>query len=140
MPKYVPIDVTPNFKSSLSDLLDLQWSKEAISANFLIPDDENHVIRVHFEKALIVRILDEMPLSTESDVTPNEGLKAEHFAYMVENALFWSSQSDALKAVFPKARHYRFITGWTCLDVIANFEPDFAVVACPRPPRSVGPT
>jgi hypothetical protein len=69
-----------------------------------------------------------MPLSTETEDTPNEGLVSEHFAYRVEGSSFWRSQSEALKTVHAKARHYRFITGWTCLDVIADIAPVMTVV------------
>ena|ERR1700730_9341125 len=45
-----------------------------------------------------------------------------------EGSQFWKSQSDAFKAVFNKARHYRFVTGWTCLDVISDAEPSMSVI------------
>ena len=69
-----------------------------------------------------------MPISTEHEATPNEGLVAEHFARVVEGASFWNQQSEAFKIVCQKARHYRFFTGFYCLDVIALDEPKFNVV------------
>lgn len=133
MPQYIPIAVTPNIISSRSNLLDFQWSKEAINADFLIPGDETSVLRVHFRQVIVVRVLDEMPLSTKKEETPNDGLIPEHFAYIVDNALFWLSQSDVIKAVFPSARHYRFITGWICLDVVSDIEPNMTTIARPLP-------
>ncbi len=133
MPKYTPIETVPKMQSSLSDLVDLRWRDRGLTADFLIPEDKTHVLRVRFEKLEIVRILDEMPLSTESEITANEGLIPEHFAYSVEGALFWESQSEALKIVYPSLRHYRFITGWTCLDVLSDREPSFLVVPVSRP-------
>ena len=97
-------------------------------ADFLIPGDDQHALRVQFERVEITRTLDEMPLSTEAEDTPNDGLSAEHFAYSVDGALFWKLQSEAFKVVYPKAQHFRFITGWTCLDVIAAAEPRLSVV------------
>jgi hypothetical protein len=128
MPKYTPITNVPEIRSSLGDLIELCWRDRTLTADFIIPGSEKHVLRVRLEKAEIVRILDEMPLSTEAETTPNEGLIPDHFAYSVEGASFWQSQSEALKSVFPSLRHYRFITGWTCVDALSQHEPTFLVV------------
>jgi hypothetical protein len=74
-----------------------------------------------------------MPLSTEFESTPNEGLVSEHFAYRVEGAQFWKMQSEALKATSKNAEHYRFITGWDCLDVIAASAPVITVERNDKP-------
>jgi hypothetical protein len=129
MPKYTPIEVLPPIRSSVSDLLECHWKDRTLTADFMIPGDETRVLRVRIEKVEIVRILDEMPLSTEAETTANDGLAPDHFAYLVEGALFWQSQSEALKLVLPAMRHYRFITGWTCLDVLSQQEPVFIVIA-----------
>jgi len=123
LPKYQAIKQPLKIKSSLSDLITLAWEDRGIVADFIIPGDGEQVLRVHFDKTHIVRILDEMPLSTESEDTKPEGLVSDHFAYVVEDSLFSKSQSEAFKILFNKARHYRFITGWTCLDVISDGEP-----------------
>jgi len=127
MPRYTPIPVQPTITASHSDMVELRWRKGGITADFIIPDDERHALRVTFGRAEIIRLLDEMPLSTEQD-TRNEGLVAENFAYMVEGASFWEVQSWALKVSQPGLKHYRFITGWQCMDVISNCEPAFTVV------------
>ncbi len=128
MPKYVPFQIGAEIQASLSDMIVLHWQKNGIVADFIIPRDELNVIRVQFDEVHVVRILDEMPLSTEAEPTPNEGTVPEHFAYRVEGALFWQSQSDAMKIVHKLAQHYRFITGRTCLDVIASVPPAIVVV------------
>jgi len=69
-----------------------------------------------------------MPLSTEEDDTPNEGLVAEHFAYRLEGAAFVRLQSWAWKEVNAPVTHYQFVTGWTCLDVLTAATPAFAVI------------
>jgi hypothetical protein len=128
MPKYTPIDITPRIRSSLSDVIEFRWIEPPkITADFIIPDDPTHALRVCFEKVEIVRILDEMPLSTEPEETANEGLVPDHLAYSVADATFWLTQSDALKTARPLLRHYRFITGWTCIDVISETSPTFLV-------------
>jgi hypothetical protein len=127
MPKYTPIEA-PKIRSSLSDLAHFKWIGRSIVADFSMPDDEGHLLRVQFDKAEVVRILDEMPLSTEAESTPNEGLVKDHFAYSVEGAAFWQYQSDALKSVYPRLRHFRFVTGWTCIDILSDEVPAFLVM------------
>ena len=127
LPRYHALIQPLEIKTRISDLITLAWEDYGIIADFIIPGDDKHTLRVHFEKTDIVRILDEMPLSTESEDTKPVGLVPEHFAYVVEDSLFWKSQSEAFKIVFKKARHYRFITGSICLDVISDKEPMISV-------------
>jgi hypothetical protein len=103
---------------SRSDLVSFEWSTNGITADFILPDDDAHLLRVSFDKRCIVRILDEMPLSTEQNDTPNEGLVSEHFAYWLEGAAFASLQSSAWKEVSAPVTHYQLVTGWACLDVL----------------------
>jgi hypothetical protein len=132
LPKYIPLVIEPELKAGLSDLLELHWDVKGIRATFLMPD-ANTALEVSFAGQCVVRILDEMPLSTEADDSPNEGLVPDRFAYHVEGALFFRMQSDAFKETVKVTRgscnHYRFITGGTCLDVVTGAEPSFAVVA-----------
>lgn len=129
MPRYRAIDQPIEIETSLSDLTALTWKDGGIDADFIIPGDEERTLRVHFDTTHIIRILDEMPLSTESEDSRSEGLISEHFAYLVEDSLFWKLQSEAFKLACNKARHYRFITGWTCLDVISDEQPAITVNA-----------
>lgn len=80
---------------------------------------------VRFDRQCLVRILDEMALSTEQDDTPTEGLIPEHFAYLVHGASFFQMQSMVWKSGWENVAHYRFITGWACLDVISSAYPTF---------------
>jgi hypothetical protein len=125
MPKYAPIEIPARIRASLSNVLEFRWHvDQSFSADFLMHEDTDHMLHVRFDRAEVVRLLDEMPLSTETD-TPNYGLIRDHLAYLVEDSSFWRSQSDTLKTVHPSLRHYRFVTGWTCLDV--------ASTCCPHP-------
>jgi hypothetical protein len=128
VPKYSALDQPIQFKTSLSDLLALTWVKGGIAADFEVPGQQERALRVHVERTLILRVLDEMPLSTEQD-GKSEGLVSEHFAYLVEDSAFFKAQSEAFRICCPKARHYRFITGSTCLDVISDVEPSLEVVS-----------
>lgn len=130
MPTYFPIEAPEAFECVNSDLKSLSWQRGEVVADFDIPQSAK-VLRVQFDRVHVVRVLDEMPLSTENEPSPSEGLVPNHFAYRVEGALFWSSQSEALYANTPNAKHYRFITGWTCLDVIADAPPLLTVQAKP---------
>jgi hypothetical protein len=131
MPIFIPIDAGITMKTSPSTLdrlvlRGLGSQRRPLNADFYIPEDENKRLRVTFPDVEITRTLDEMALSTEE---PEKwvGLQPEHFAYEVRDAHFWRSQSAVLKAD-KDLRHYVFITGWTCLDVISRHPPTFSIV------------
>lgn len=129
MPRYEPLDAGVPLQASRSDLVAFQWEPNGIIADFSLPDDEGHLLRVSFDRPCIVRLLDEMPLSTETDETPNEGLIDEHFAYRLEGARFARLQSEAWKEVSGPVTHYQFVTGWACMDVLSGGSPTFSIVA-----------
>jgi hypothetical protein len=129
MPKYTPIHIDMTFKASLSDLVGFQWKTDGIIADFMLPDDNAHDLRVTFDRACIVRLLDEMPLSTEHDLDQAYGMIAEHFAYRVEGSSFAETQSSTWKLINAPAVHYRFATGWTCMDVLSAATPAFNLKA-----------
>jgi len=114
-------------KAGYSDMVAFRWQRGAIEAEFAIPGDAQNNLRVSFKSTEIIRILDEMPLSTEEGPR-NEGLVPHNFAYRVEDAPFWNSQSPAFRQVMPKLEHYQFVTGRMCLDVLANSPPLLMIV------------
>jgi hypothetical protein len=129
MPIYKPIEIGFSLKASMSDIADFGWSVAGIRADFVLPEDDNHLLRVSFDTQCIVRLLDEFALSTENEEGPIEGLVPEHFAYRIDGATFAQTQSEAWKiAAGRSANHYRFIIGWTCLDVLSAGDPTFAKV------------
>jgi len=128
MPLYDPIDIGVPLQASRSDLVAFKWAANGIAADFILPDDDAHLLRVSFDKPCIIRLLDEMPLSTEEDDTPKEGLVPEHFAYRLENAVFARSQSPAWKIGAGPVTHYQFVTGWACMDVLTAAAPQFTFV------------
>lgn len=129
MPKYEPIDVGVQFDGSASDLIGFEWRKLGIFADFILPEDSSKALRVSFDSPCIVRLLDEMALSTEGDDTPDEGLISEHFAYRMQGARFARIQSDAWKSISGPITHYRFVTFWACMDVLSFSSPSFSIVA-----------
>jgi hypothetical protein len=127
MPRYSPIEIPVPLVASRSDLVAFRWKTGGVAADFLLPDGDGRAIRVTFNKPCIIRILDEMPLSTDND-SPSEGLVPEHFAYRVEGSAFVDAQSEAWKLASAPVAHYRFITGWACMDVLSSGQPSFTVI------------
>lgn len=121
-----PIDSTVQFETVYSDLVYFQWKSDGIIADFYIPNDLESLLRVTFDDCCIVRILDEFPLSTEEDIS--QGLVCNHFAYEVTDSIFERTQSATWKEVFSPVKHYRFITGLGCLDVLSAAQPKFLVI------------
>lgn len=128
MPTYHPIEIGVPLRAVASDLLAFEWKTNGIAADFVLPDDDAHALRVTFDRPCIVRVSDEMAVSTE-DGTPNVGLVPNHFAYRLEDARFNRSQSDTWKEVCGPTTHYQFVTGWACMDVLSAGSPLFSVVA-----------
>jgi hypothetical protein len=111
-------------------LLSIEFEINFFEATFEMCDAER-AFRISFKQQCIVRILDEFAISTEDgeEETPNEGLVQAHFAYRVEGATFFRTQSSVFKFVDAPTQHYRFITMATCLDVVSGAEPEFSVVS-----------
>lgn len=128
MGKFFPIDAGVSFESVRSDVLRIDWGTNHFAADFVIPDDEASALRVSFDGMTIVRLIDEMPLSFETEPARCEGLVANHFAYRVEGGAFAESQAGALEAFPNPVHHYEFVTGWGCVDVLSSCEPSFRVV------------
>ena len=128
MPRYELIEIGVPFQASLSDLVAFHWHTNGITADFVLPHDLSCVLRVTFPAPCIVRILDEMPLNTEEEDEPNEGLVSERFAYRMHGARFAKTQSPAWQLVMKPVGHYQFVTGWACLDVLSQGTPTLAVI------------
>ena len=105
MPTYFPIDAGVSFACDESDLIAINWRRDNLSADFILPGVEGRLVRVRFNEATIVRLVDEFPLSTEQD-TKTEGLVSRHFAYRVEGAMFADTQSEAWKVNFHPTNHF----------------------------------
>jgi hypothetical protein len=132
MPTYEAIDAGVHLQAVASDLIAFEWRTDGIRADFILPDDDAHALRVTFNRSCIVRLLDELALSTEEEDTPSRGRAGSHFAYRVEGARFGSAQSKEWKFVEGPVAHYQFVTGWGCMDVLSAGPPSFSLV-----PRSL---
>lgn len=128
MQVYQPIDVGVSIVAVSSNLVAFQWQVNGIVADFVIPSDDAHVLRIVFDQECIVRILDEMPLSTEAGSVSSRGLVPNHFAYKVQGSAFEAAQSSSWREFNGPMTHYQFITGWACMDVLSAAEPSFSVV------------
>lgn len=128
MIRYFPIDAGLSFDCSRSDLLRVNWRTGRLSADFELPDRKGKALRVSFDDETIIRLLDEMALSTETEPEEREGLVPRHFAYRVEGARFAEIQSGAWNEIAGPIRHYQFVTGSGCMDVLCRQRPSFGVV------------
>jgi hypothetical protein len=70
MSRYHPIDCGVRLQASRSDLASIEWSTNSLTLGFFLPDNEAHFLRVSFDRLCIIRVLDEMALSTEETETP----------------------------------------------------------------------
>ena len=115
----------------------LYWRHSTVVADFLVPQDAFSCLRVRFDRALAVRAIDELAISSEERGCT--GFAKDHCAYRVVDAHFWRSQSETFKFVHKQAQHYRFITANTCLDVISSAAPLIAVVPADAGPANIQP-
>jgi hypothetical protein len=128
VPNLVSIEIPVEIRSSQSDIVDFHLHEgRKVRVDFLMPDDPERLLRLSLDSVEVVRLLDEMAMSTEMD-TPMVGLVPDNLAYEVTGSAFWAQQSEALRLTRPKLRHYRFVTGWTCLDALTEATPSFAIV------------
>lgn len=70
--------------------------------------DDARLITVSFDADVIVRMLDEFPLSTEDKPEDRLGMVPHHFAYRVEGDPFYEAQSETWRFVQGSPQHYRF--------------------------------
>lgn len=131
--RYTPFDVFQNFTCTGMELYELRHSYlrdgKPLTAYFSLPTGDD-LLEIRFSDADVVRVLDELLLSTEEYGIELIGEKPYHFAYRVENSRFFLSQSELYREQSRDAVHYRFITGGACLDVLTKFAPNFALVRC----------
>lgn len=99
-----------------------------VAADFEIPRDPTRALRVMFEGASIVRLLDESAISTE-EAWPDQGYVPDQFAYRVEGSRFETSQSSTWKWKHRPVSQWRFITAGTCMDVLSKSSPTFSLVS-----------
>jgi hypothetical protein len=132
MADYEPIDPGVPIQASMSDLIAFRWKTNNVEADFGVPGDDEQVLRVSFDNQCIVRLLDEFSLSTEDNGGKNAGLVPVHFAYRVRDAAFERMQSSAWREISGDLKHYQFVTGWACMDVLSSAEPSFTLIKRPK--------
>ena len=124
MIEYFPIESKAPWKNADdADLLSFDWLRE--TATFATSDDDRLLEVSFLGSDVIVRMLDDFPLSPESGPDDWVGLIPHHFAYRVEGDPFFKAQSGAWREVVGSPKHYRFLTGSGCLDVISSGVPTF---------------
>lgn len=133
MPIYKPVAIQLDVESGHSGLLRFFHGNYLAYADFHLPENEKNILRFVFDQvsSSIFRILDEFPLSTETQSA--EGLVKNNLLYEVIDHPFLLQQSQAWRKVNPEIRHYQFVTGETCLDALTLNPPSWAVVPADRP-------
>ncbi len=123
MRNYQPIDVGVEIDCILSDLYSINWTPLGAVLEFFIPDSDE-VLKIAFVGMVVVRVLDELHISTEDDPKDRHGMIAHHFAYKVTGHAFKGIQSELLR---DDGLHYQFITGNGCADVISQHPPSITI-------------
>jgi len=127
MVKYLPLeDVRLTLGVDPVDLLKVEPGLNSLSASFILADEAEQDLQVTFDRPTIVRVLDDMPLSTEG--AWGEGRVPNHFAYEVRGHPFLTSQSQVWRDVCGPISHYQFLTGGMCMDVLSSGQPEFSLV------------
>lgn len=130
MIEYIPIESgAPWTDADHADLVSFDWQLNVATFGIL-DDDQRFEVSFPYSRSVIVRMLDEFPLSTERNSTEWSGLIPHHFAYRVMGDAFLEAQSEAWRTVERCPKHYRFMTGAGCLDVVTSGEPHFRLVGC----------
>lgn len=75
---YLPIDVPLPIRASRSDIDAFRWSNGGVGVRLLGTDGSGRMLDIDFARSSIVRLLDEMALSTEEAHDEKIGLVAEH--------------------------------------------------------------
>lgn len=128
MVQYIPLPLDTPIRSSVSDLISLRSDGNAISAMFIVPHDETKALHVNFQGSYVMRMCDEHVLNLEDLPIPRQGLVPEHFLYQVEGADFLLRQPE-IRDSYRGAKHFRCVTGSTCLDVVADDPPTVMLVS-----------
>lgn len=130
MIEYIPIGSgAPWTDANHADLVSFDWQLNVATFS-IVGDDRRLEVSFPNSRSVIVRMLDEFPLSTESEPTEWAGLISHHFAYRVKGDAFLEAQSEAWRSMERSLKHYRFMTGAGCLDVLTSGEPHFRLVEC----------
>ena len=132
MPVYTPFICGISFETVMSCLCTIDWNGMRLTATFDMPNKPGQAIQIRFTNDTIVRMVSEFPFCTEED-GPVEGIVPGHFAYLVDGASFADTQSKRWKesereTYGAEVKHYRFLTGELCLDVLSAQPPEFCVV------------
>lgn len=95
----------------------MEWRSERLNLFWEIHGAEKPILLIRFYPALVARALDEMWHSVETNSDRWRGIDGS-FARLIEGSEY-PTQPDTLNLIHPDAKHYAFVTGGDCVDVIA---------------------
>jgi hypothetical protein len=103
-------------------VMEIISNSNVINAYFSVAG-QPELVKVYFPHADIFRVIDDFHIPLEQDEKLVTGRVSNHFAYRVEGAPFWAPQQETFEVVMPGSKHYRFVTGGNCLDVVSSDDP-----------------
>ncbi len=105
----------------------MESCQEQLNLFWEIEGADKPILLIEFDNALVVRVLDEMWSSTETDPVRWRSIEGS-FARIIEGSEY-PTGSDYLKWIHPEAKHYAFVTGDDCVDVISLDPPRAKLIA-----------
>lgn len=124
--RYYPMDFDLQAGAVFADIIrivmELISGSNVMKAHFFVPG-QSEFVKVYFPHVDIFRVIDDMHLPFEEMDILTTGHVSDHFVFRVEGAPFWASQQELLQDLRPETKHFRFVTGGSCLDVISCHEP-----------------
>jgi hypothetical protein len=126
MPRYTALELNPNFEPLDLTLSRSLWTPGQTFAEYVSARSKVN-LRVAFKQVEILRIVDDLSV-LDKESTPSEGIDRHHFAYTVVGSAFWDANADTIADSVDPLTQYRFITGNSCVDVIASTSPHFGIM------------
>ena len=130
MPTYTPLDAGVNFGPDEVRLADVRWRLNGLLVRWVLPRERTLFVR--FTTQTIIRIMDEFPMGEELDHIDKSQLfpdgEAFGFAFEVTGGAFPDAQPKLFGLGLPPLKHYQFLTGSACMDILTLRPPRFRVV------------
>lgn len=130
MPKFSPLPYGFDIEAGITIVLNLALHEGTVTIDFIVPKNDEMILRARCGGTEVIRVLDEFALSTEKD-TPETGRVANQLFYFVENAMFFESLAPVIRKRGVELRHFQFVTAGGCVDVLASEDPTFVLMKDP---------
>ncbi|WP_155799903.1 hypothetical protein [Porphyrobacter sp. AAP82] len=126
MPYDLGLGVTPGGNVTISEFCLLETAGEHVNLFWQLWGADKRLLLIQFDKAIVVRKLDDIYLSTETHSDRWKGIDSS-FARIIEGSEY-PTDIEFVRLRCPKATHYAFITPSDCVDVIAEDRPKASLI------------